>query len=221
VLPLLASCLILALIAGTLLTFFTARPSGDSAAGTGGTAKASSASPPAASGQGSASGTPDTQGDHPQPVLSTDPFPAQAVLTVGQQTVTRSDLTDGTVFVLVPVGCNCGRVLAEMVSQAADTNVVPYIVGGGKLASAAYINAQLASANAQGGLGVAVDARGTLANTYLPAAAIAPGSAPSALLVAPDGTVSVAMALPDGFRLNGALRALSAQASAAPAASDN
>jgi hypothetical protein len=68
---------------------------------------------------------------------------------------------------------------------------------------------------------VAQDTGGTLASNYLPAHAYAPGSPPSALLIAPDGTVSVAMKLLDGANLTQALRHLAAQVSAATTASDS
>jgi hypothetical protein len=214
ILPLLASCLILALIAGTLLTFFTARPGGESAGAPrpAGTARAGSAASPAASGQPGSSATP-AAGDFPRAVLSPVPFPAGITLTVGGTTVRHAYLT-GAAFALVPAGCGCGAVLAELVAQAADANVTLYLVGGAKLASATDISALVASADGQGAT-VAQDAHGTLASTYLPPAAIAQGQAPSALLVAPDGTVSVARSLPDGFRLTGELHALAAVTSTA------
>ncbi len=221
VLPLLATCLILALIAGTLLTFFTARPGGESPGVAAGTPKASTASPPATSGQPSASATSGAQGNNPPVLVSREKLPAQAAITVvgpQPQPVSRSRLL-GALAVLVPAGCNCGKVLGELINEAADVGVLTYVVGGGKLASAAYINTLVNSVGAQGP-GVAQDPSGTLA-TYLPGPAYAPGSPPSALLIDPDGTVSVARTLPDGFRLTAALRQLAAQVSASPAASDS
>jgi hypothetical protein len=216
VLPLLATCLILALIAGTLLTFFTARPGGESPGVAAGTPKASTASPPAAS------STSDAQANNPPPQVSRVKLPAQAAITVvgpQPQPVSRSRLV-GALAVLVPPGCNCGKVLGELINEAANLGVLTYVVGGGKLASAAYINALVDSVGAQGP-GVAQDSRGTLASTYLPGPAYAPGSPPSALLIAPNGTVSVARTLHDGFRLTLALRQLAAQVSATPTASDS
>jgi hypothetical protein len=223
VLPLLATCLVLALIAGTLLTFFTARPGGESPGVAAGTPKASTASPPAANSP-SASATSDAQGNNPQPVPSSTKLPAEAAITVigshpANRPVNYSGLV-GTLVVLVPVNCNCGKVLAELINQAADANVLTYIVGGDKLAPATYISTLVTSVDAQGS-GVAQDTSGTLASNYLPSPAYVPGSPPSALLIAPDGAVSVAMKLLDGANLTEALRQLAAQVSATPTASDS
>jgi hypothetical protein len=224
VLPLLATCLILALIAGTLLTFFTARPGGESPGVAAGTPKASTASPPAASGQPSASATSGAPGRNTPTLVSGTKLPAQAAITViGSHPANKPENYSGlvgTFVVLVPVNCNCANVLAELINQAANAHVLPYIVGGDKLAPATYISALVTSVDAQGS-GVAQDTSGTLASNYLPAPAYAPGSPPSALLIAPDGTVSVAMKLLDGANLTQALRHLAAQVSAATTASDS
>jgi len=224
VLPLLATCLILALIAGTLLTFFTARPGGEAPAVAGGTPKASSASAPAASSSPGSSATPDAGGNTPPPQVSQMKLPAQAAITVigshpANRPVNHSGLV-GTLVVLVPADCNCGKVLGELISQSADLGVLTYVVGGDKLAPTAYISTLVTSVDSQGS-GVAQDTSGTLASDYLPAPAYAPGSPPSALLIAPDGTVSVARQLPDGVNLTKALRQLAAQVSATPPAADS
>jgi hypothetical protein len=215
VLPLLASCLILALIAGTLLTFFTARPGGDTSVAP---AQGGASRSPAASSQPSSSATAGAEGDFPRAILSTASFPAQAVITVNDTAVPHG-VFSGAVLALIPAGCGCAAVLGELVAQAADANVNLYLVGGGKLASAAAIGALAASPSAEARhVPVAQDARGTLASTYLDASAIAPGRAPTALLVGPGGAVSVARLLPAGFRLTGELHALAAAASAAATA---
>ena len=68
---------------------------------------------------------------------------------------------------------------------------------------------------------MAQDASGTLASSYLPGPPTPPAARRALLLIAPDGTVSVARTLPDGFRLTAALRQLAAQVSTSPAASDS
>jgi hypothetical protein len=201
ILPLLASCLVLALIAGTLLTFFTARPGGEPAAGR--PAAGASSSRPAGTGSPSATARPDT----PQAVLSSIPFPAKTDIKVQGAPATYAELTDSTVLALIPVGCDCVAMVAELVRQAAAARVIVYLVGGGKLAPLTVVTTLAVQAKTRSGTPVADDAAGTLASTYVPGKTAA-GSTPSALLVAPDGTVRVAATLPAGFRLSRELATL-------------
>lgn len=202
ILPLLASCLVLALIAGTLLTFFTARPGGGPAAGRPPAAPSSSRPP------GTASPSSTSPPDSPRAVVSSVRFPAKADIQVAGQPVSYAELTDSTVLALIPAGCNCATVLAELDSQAGTAHVIVYLVGGGKLAPVTEVTALAVQARTRSGTLVADDAAGTLASTYLQAGGTSAGSAPTALLVAPDGTVAVASALPAGFRLGNELAAL-------------
>jgi hypothetical protein len=199
ILPLLASCLVLALIAGTLLTFFTARPGGEPAAGRppagqAGSARPSSSSPP----------------DSPQVTASPLRFPARVDIQVGGQTVPGALLT-GRVYALIPADCSCGAVLPELAKQAAAADVPLDLVGGAGLAAVTKVS-DLARQDQVHGLPIADDVNGTLARTYLTPAQMAAGSAPTALLVATDGTVSKAALLADGFRLSHALAGLGAPA---------
>ena len=193
ILPLLASCLVLALIAGTLLTFFTARPGGEPAGGR----------RPAAAASSRASG----QADSPPATVSPHAFPADITLTMDGVTIPRGGLTDH-VFALVPSGCACSPALTRLVKQAAQAGVSVFLIGGAKLATVQQIRALAVPANLTS-VQVAQDARGTLASTYLTASETIKGSAPTVLLVAANSTVSVAPSLPAGFRLNNALAALS------------
>ena len=196
ILPLLASCLVMALIAGTLLTFFTARPSGTPAAGR----------HPAAT----ASSSPSGPADSPPVTVSPHPLPADVALTMNGVPIPRQGLTDH-VFALVPPDCACRAALTELVKQAALAGVSVYLVGGARLAAVQQITA-LAVPDSLTTVQVTQDARGTLASTYLTASETSKGSAPTVLLVAANSTVSVAPSLPAGFRLNHALAALSASA---------
>jgi hypothetical protein len=206
ILPLLASCLVLAVIAGTLLTFLTARPGGEPAAGRA-PAVTRSSSPPAAS-QSPAAGPPDS----PRAAVSQTPFPAKADIQVGGKAVPRSVLTEGNAFALIPPGCGCGPVLAELVRQAEAAHVIVYLVGGGKLAPLAEVTTLAAQAKTKQGVPVAEDAGGILASTYLPSGTAA-GQAPTVLLVSPDGTVAVTPPLPATFRLGHELADLGGSAS--------
>jgi len=200
ILPLLASCLVLALIAGTLLTFFTARPGGEPAAGR---------VPPAPAPPSSARPSPSGQPDSPQVTASAQRLPPHLEIKVDGQTVPAKLLT-GRVFALVPADCSCGKVLMELAEQAATADVPLYLVGGTGLAPVTEVSDL---AGQEQSLPVADDIDGTLARTYLTTGQASPGSAPSALLVATDGTVSKGALLTDGFRLGHALAGLGAPAS--------
>jgi hypothetical protein len=201
ILPLLASCLVLALIAGTLLTFFTARPGGEPLAGR----------PPPAPAASSARPSPSGPPDSPGVSASAQRLPARLHLKVGGQTVPAKLLTD-RVFALVPADCACGKVLMELADQAAAADVPLDLVGGAGLAPVTQIADLIGPAQARG-LPVADDVHGILARTYLTTSQASAGSAPSALLVATDGTVSTGVLLTDGFRLTHALARLGGPAS--------
>jgi hypothetical protein len=202
ILPLLASCLVLALIAGTLLTFFTARPGGEPAAGRVPPAPAPSSGRP----------SPSAPPDSPRVTTTARRFPDHLDLKVDGQTVPANLLTD-RVFALVPADCSCGKVLMELADQAAAADVPLYLVGGAGLAPVADVAGLAGEQQAQESLPVADDVDGTLARTFLTSSQAAAGSAPSALLVATDGTVSKGALLTDGFRLGHALAGLSAPTS--------
>jgi hypothetical protein len=199
ILPLLASCLVLAVIAGTLLTLMTARPGGEPAG----------PAPAVTRSSVPASHTPaDTLRAAPSPKL----FPAKPDIRVGGALIQRSELINRNVFALIPRGCSCTTVLAELVHQAAQANVILYLVGGGPLASVKEITALVAQAKDQGGPAPAEDAAGTLARTYLPGG-VTPGSGPILLLAAPNGSVRVTRPLPADFQLGRQLTALAASSS--------
>jgi hypothetical protein len=207
ILPLLASCLVLALIAGTLLTFFTARPGGEPAAGRPPVAPAPPSSAHPSSAHPSSSGQPDS----PPVTASAQRLPARLDIKVDGQTVPAKLLT-GRVFALVPADCSCGKVLTELADQAAAADVPLYLVGGAGLAPVTEV-ADLAGQEQAQSLPVADDVDGTLARTYLTTGQASAGRAPSALLVATDGRVSKGALLTDGFRLGHALAGLGGPAS--------
>ena len=210
ILPLLASCLVLALIAGTLLTFFTARPGGEPAAGRAPAARG--ALPPTPARPSPAPPSPSGPPDSPPVTASAQRFPAGLDLEVNGVIVPARLLTD-RVFALVPAGCRCGKVLMDLADQAAQADVPLYLVGGAGLASVAEISGDLAGPEQAQAFAVAEDADGTLARTYLTPGQVSAGSAPSALLVATDGRVSKGALLTGGFRLGRALAGLGAPAS--------
>jgi hypothetical protein len=189
ILPLLASCLVLALIAGTLLTVFTAAPGGLDNSGV-----------PAAPAGSAPPGRPDTARAVPSPAR----IPAGASITISGAAVPLQDMSR-SVLALIPPACHCSAALAELVGQSKAAGVPVYVVGGsGGLATTAQ-----AQALAQPNVVVADDTTGVLARTFLAHGTAPAGAAgPIALLVAGDGQVSVTAPLPRGFTLTRRLRSL-------------
>jgi hypothetical protein len=200
ILPLLASCLVLALIAGTLLTVFTAGPGGE-LPGSGQPARSTAPVRPA----------PSSPPDSPRATTSPVVFPARAVITVNGTALPHAELL-GTVVALVPANCGCAGVLERLASQAGSAHVLLYLVGGARLAPVAQLTAQARKSWPNGGVAIAQDAGGVLASTYLSPARPAAVAGPTALLVAADGTVQVTPPLPGSFRLGNELKALGAAA---------
>jgi hypothetical protein len=206
VLPLLASCLVLALIAGTLLTVFTAGPGGEAvpgpaqsaAGGQGGPAGGPAASPPSA-------GPENGPADSPTAVPSGMQLPDGTVKIGGAEASLRS--LRRSVLALVPEACDCAGLLQRLERQARAAGIRYYLVGGGLLAAPGKLQAQAPQQ------AVVTDADSILAGKYLPVL----DSGPMALLVRPDGSVTEINPLPGGFRLNNQLHDLATAPAAGPA----
>lgn len=206
VLPLLASCLVLALIAGTLLTVFTAGPGGDlprSAAGgqadaTGGAA----ARPPSA---GPAGGP----ADSPTATASGMQLPDGTVKIGGMPASLQS--LRRSVVALIPATCHCAALVQRLQGQARSAGVPYFLVGGGLLASARALQAQAPQR------AIVTDSASILVTKYEPILE----SGPMALLVQPDGSVTEINPLRARFRLDNQLHDLAAapaSGSASPSA---
>jgi hypothetical protein len=166
VLPLLACCLILALITGTLLTVFTAtsdqnltRPPGYPAAGT--SRPSTGTSTPA----GASSGAPALP---PSPVVTQtgQPLPPGTLRLAGSNRPIPLQSLRQSMLVLVPRACRCGATVSWLARIAASRGVVAYLVGtpqtkaeAGRLHSG--LDPQLRAA-----LPVAIDTRQVLTGTY-------------------------------------------------------
>ncbi len=188
ILPLLASCLVLALIAGVLLTLFTAAPIPESGP------------------QGGLAGAPSSPPDTPVARLSGSPLPATATVDLYGSNIALGQLSR-SVLALIPASCDCARALASLASQARTAGVPVYLIGGGTLAPVAEVQAD--SDQAHAGAEVAGDSSGVLARTYLDHGPV-PAGGPTALLVTAQGAVSVTPALPPVFELGRQLRSLAA-----------
>jgi len=191
IVPLLAGCLILALIAGTLLTVFTAWPGnltglprspGNSAAGT-----SSAGTSPTSPAAGTAHGT---------VVTAASPLPSARLLIGGKELAAQA--LKGSVLTLVPAGCACGAAVRALLLQAAQAHVPVFLVGTGTTMA---VVRRLAAGTAPPKVQVAEDARDTLGTAYQRAGL-------TALLVDKTGSVRLARHLGGNLRLAGDLAGL-------------
>ena len=188
VLPLLAGCLILALITSTLLIMFAADQTGmpglpDHAAG------------PVVRQH------PATARSQPTTGQVGGPLPT-AVLAIGGKPRSLSTVTAAvpSVLALIPLACRCASVLRQLAAQAALAHVPLYLVGTG--AGMKQV-AQLAVQAGQSSPLVVDDTRNVLGRTYRP-------SGLTAILVRPGGSVASIKRLPASQRpdLEASLRQL-------------
>lgn len=192
VLPLLSGCLILALIASTLLIMFAADQAGVPQQPRN-AATQPAAKEPAASAPPVAAGPPAVgQIGGPLPM---------ATVVIGGKSVPLSAVTASvpSVLTLVPQNCRCAVALRHLGAQAAQAHVAEYLIGTGAAA------AQLPGLAAQAGQDparVADDTSGILAATYRQ-------DGLTAILVRPDGSVAfVARSVPAAVNLEAMLRQL-------------
>jgi hypothetical protein len=212
VLPLLASVLVMALIAGTLLTVFTAGPGGelsDGGARPTARATATSAGPTATSPPASRppASSPSISAPDSLTAKLGKKLPDRAVKVAGGPV----DLTGLTpaVLLLVPARCECTAAARQLVKQALAAGLPIYLFAGPGQAATVH---KLA-ARAPGQIFAAKDTTGALSRAY-------PHSGLTALLARQDGTVHVASLPSPRFQLTRQLSALgSAAAPAAPGSS--
>jgi len=183
VLPVLACCLILALIAGTLLTIFTATSdqylsrvpgNGTSPGGprTGSSAVSSSAAGrPAVSRPATgnpATGNPSARAMAPSPVVvpTGRPLPAGTLtLTANHNPVPLHGLSE-SVLVLVPPGCRCGAAVRWLAVIGSSRDVPTYLVGTPQtIGEVEQLHSRL-RASLRTAVAVALDKRSVLASYY-------------------------------------------------------
>ena len=163
-LPLLAGCLILALITSTLLIMFAADQSG--VPGFPGATQHASA-PPSAGGQQAAG-------------KIGGPLPGGQVVIEGKDVPLRSvTAAKAAVLTLVPLGCRCATTLQQVSTEAARAHVSVFLVGSAGLQQLAQLATQAGQRPSQ----VAYDPADILGRAYRP-------SGLTAILVRPDGTVA-------------------------------
>jgi hypothetical protein len=205
VLPLLACCLILALITGTLLTVFTAtsenqaglRPPGSSA----GLRGAGSTSPGTGPSGSRSAGVPSIGGGIVPDILPAASLP-NTTLSVSGHPIPVRGLTRA-VLLLVPVDCGCASTVTRISELAAAISAGVYLVGtGGSVSTARQLATQVGHS-----LGstthVATDAHGVLAHQYRP-------SGLTAILVSQDHSVRSAKSLTPVEDMNSLIQVLTA-----------
>ncbi len=201
VMPLLAGCLVFALIAAVLLTLFTATsgdinrprvtPAGPKSAATG--PKAAATGPPAAAPSHATVAT---------ALQNAQKLPDQTIKVRGVDRSLRT-LTPA-VLALVPPRCGCAAALQQLIDQAAQAQVRLYLVATDS--GLASLSGIAASATSRPRVTVADDHHNVLARTYHTAGL-------TAILASVDGSVRLASKLKPGLDLKGDFQSLALSAS--------
>jgi hypothetical protein len=183
ILPLIATCVALSMLAGAMLSVMTISP-----------ASAPTVSSPTRPAAGGPSSRPSAQSGHSEGVTK---LPSGTVRVDNRVVPVRS--LASSALALIPAGCDCGPALRRLASQAAAAGVGLYFVASGAQMP------QLAGLTAQYGGGTATavyDTGNLLSATYHPAGL-------TVLLVYSDATALVVTDLPADFQLTSALSRLS------------
>lgn len=198
VLPMLACCLILALISGTLLTVFTATSAQDRLA------PRPAVAGPAAAGR-AARGPAGPAVSSGQPRLQRAGVLPPSVLTAGPARV-RADTLARAMLVIVPAGCACGSAVAWLAGAARQARAsAAYVLYSPQTRAAVSRLVSQLPLPARSELALAGDPDGVLAGR-LPAGVPAGGLV--AILVGPDRSVSYASGLSAGDSTAGLVAAL-------------
>jgi hypothetical protein len=192
VVPLIAGCLVLAMIASMVLTMFTANPhfsgmAGPDRASPGGRPSAASGPP-----SRSQAGSPVTE---PSRIAGVR-LPATTIDVAGQPVLLRR-LTS-TALAIVPSHCNCASLINQLLSQARSAGVPVYLVG--NRGSRARLDGYASSARPKM-VFVAIDTYKVLNTTYKPVGL-------TILLVDSRGSVTVALGISAGLQMATQLRSL-------------
>ena len=196
ILPLIASCVALSMLAGTLLSVFSISPAAAPVLSHSANPGASSGASSAAS-SGATSGT-SSQASPSRPATEASSLPLGTVYVSGKATAVRGLVR--AVLVLVPRGCRCQQAVQQVTTQAARAGVRRvYFVG------TADRMTDVTQLTRTAGLGTAVavkDATNVLGAAYHPAGL-------TIVLVQADATTSVRRHLVAGqFQLEDQLRKL-------------
>ena len=201
--PLLAGCLIAALVAVMVSAMFTAnpyigvpgqRPSGQAgAAGSGATRSSHSSARPSAT---PAAVSPTR---HPPPGRSVPGCQARRISVSGKPLPLRS-LTSAA-LAIVPAKCDCAAALRDLLRQVESAGVIVYLVGVRGVSLTSLQRLATASAAATKAARVAADKANVLVSTYRPVGL-------TVLLVDSQGSVTVESGLRPGLMLERQLQLL-------------
>jgi len=182
VLPLLACCLILALITGTLLTVFTATSDQNPAPSTRSPASQrpasggpASSAPASSAASGSAAPRAPSTSPASSPASAVDPrvqtgapLPAGTLVleATNLQVPLRTLTLHETILVLVPAACRCGATVSWLANIAARDTVTTYLVGTPQtIGEVNHLHSQLPG-NLQRAATVALDSHSVLSHAY-------------------------------------------------------
>jgi hypothetical protein len=200
VLPLLACCLILALITGTLLTVFTATSDQILPGPAGGKAARPSAASSAAASHAATSGAPSTSGSASgvpgtaapaSPVVVPGVLPLATIAVDGQTPLLVRDLSRAALL-LIPANCDCTAAVSWLIHVVTGAHARPYLVYTGDTQAAVdglYRNLP-SSQRAQASL--ALDTSGLLRDSV--PAGLPPGEL-AAILLSPSRVADYAASL--------------------------
>ena len=214
VIPVIAGCLVLAMLASMVLTMFSANPyfRGTSGAGPSTPATghhATAPTTPGTAGRTPATGGPPTAGSgtaRSGTARSAPGGPSQSAgvplpgttIDVDGRAVPLRGLTS-TALVIVPARCGCAALVRQLLSQARLAGVAVYLVG--TRGSRAQLRSLAPPGTAQDDAFVAIDAKDALGATYRPVGL-------TALLVDAHGAVTVMLGLHARLHLGRQLRSL-------------
>ena len=211
VLPLLASCLVLALIAGTLLTVFTAGPNGEGDLPRQPRSPNAAASRPLSS---SRSGSPAASANSGAGGLSDSPtaaaskqLPDEPIVSGGQRVLLTSLVNrESLVIALLPAKCACLASVQRLADQVRQAGLRMYLVSAkGQLSTVQPLQRKVKAILAE-------DVSGALYHDYAPHGL-------TALLVQPGGKVGTVALSGQTFRLTTQLAELSQEADSAQTSS--
>jgi hypothetical protein len=200
VVPLIAGCLVLAMLASMALTMFSANPYFSGTAGQNPSAGRRPATPGSSANRSArpatAAPTTGAQAGATPSESAAGPLPSQAISVSGRP-VTLSTLTS-TALAIVPANCRCGNAVGQLLSQAAAAGIPVYLVG--KRGSLSEL-ISLAPTNTKATTVLAIDVKNVLYTAYKPVGL-------TLLLVDSHGSVKETHSLQPGFRLEAALKSL-------------
>ena len=164
--PLIAGCLVLAMIAGMVLTMFSANPyfsgiDGQAKDSPGATSTRRAAAPAGPSAPSSASQSASATPSGGTGRTASLPLPDKTISVGGKRVALRG--LPGTALAIIPANCGCAAVVGQLLAQAVAAGVTVYLVG--RRGSLTELDT-LASGQQKGTAVVAIDADNAFGSAY-------------------------------------------------------